>query len=386
MSSHESARAENILIVDDLPANLRLLSQMLANQGYRVRAVTSGERALESARLSTPNLILLDIKMPGLSGYETCEQLKSDPLTRDVPVIFISSLDDLQDKVRAFSAGGVDYVTKPFQLEEVLARVQAHLALRHLQAELEAANRKMARELTLAGEVQATFLPKSLPVLPGWDIAVTLKPARQTSGDFYDLHLLSDDKLGLLVADVVDKGVGAALYMALSWALIRTYVDEFPDQPERVLSEVNRRMLSDTHSEEFVTVFYGILDVRSGLLTYGNAGHHPGLLFRARPGAPVQRLARTGMVLGISGDEHWRRDTVELALDDVLVLYTDGVTDAEDGQGHFFGQERLIRAVESRRDLSAAEIRDAVLQDIDDFVGDSPQSDDIALMILARRS
>jgi sigma-B regulation protein RsbU (phosphoserine phosphatase) len=386
MSRDESARAENILIVDDLPANLRLLSQMLADQGYRVRAVTSGERALESARLLTPDLILLDIKMPGLSGYETCRQLKSNPLTHDVPVIFISSLDDLQDKVRAFSAGGVDYVTKPFQLEEVLARVQAHLALRHLQAELEAANRKMARELTLAGEVQATFLPKSLPVLPGWDTAVTLKPARQTSGDFYDLHLLSEEKLGLLVADVVDKGVGAALYMALSWALIRTYVDEFPDQPERVLSEVNRRMLSDTHSEEFVTVFYGILDVRSGVLTYGNAGHHPGLLFRARPGSAVQQLARTGMVLGISGDEHWRQDTVELAPDDVLALYTDGVTDAEDGQGRFFGQEGLIQAVESSRDRSAAEICDAVLQAVHDFVGDSPQSDDIALMILARRS
>jgi len=127
----------NILIVDDTPANLRLLSSMLADQGYKVRSVISGQMALTAAQAAPPDLILLDIRMPDMNGYDVCERLKSDEDTRDIPIIFISAMDATEDKVKAFNVGGVDYVTKPFQLEEVLARVETHLALRYLQSSLQ---------------------------------------------------------------------------------------------------------------------------------------------------------------------------------------------------------------------------------------------------------
>jgi len=130
----------DILIVDDTPANLRLLSGMLDEQSYKFRMAPNGELALKSAQAIPPDLILLDIKMPGMNGYEVCEQLKADPRTRDIPVIFISALDQTDDKVKAFTFGGVDYITKPFQVEEVLARVETHLALSALQHQLAAAN------------------------------------------------------------------------------------------------------------------------------------------------------------------------------------------------------------------------------------------------------
>ncbi|MBN1872780.1 MAG: response regulator [Anaerolineae bacterium] len=156
-----STERENILIIDDTPANLRLLSQMLGQSGYKVRAVTDGERALAAIELNPPDLILLDIMMPGLNGYEVCTRLKLQPKTREIPVIFISALDEPLDKVRAFTAGGVDYVTKPFQLEEVLARVGTHLYLRKLQIDLEEANIKLAvqnRELQVRNtELQAAL-------------------------------------------------------------------------------------------------------------------------------------------------------------------------------------------------------------------------------------
>ncbi len=133
----------NILIVDDTPANLRLLSNMLKEQDYKVRSAPNGELALKSARAIPPDLILLDIKMPGMNGYEVCEQLKADPRTRDIPVIFISALDQTEDKVRALTFGGVDYITKPFQVEEVLARVETHLAVHSLQQRLAAANEEL---------------------------------------------------------------------------------------------------------------------------------------------------------------------------------------------------------------------------------------------------
>ena len=135
----KSAKAD-ILIVDDVPANLHLLSEMLSQQGYKVRSAINGHMALMASRAAPPDLILLDINMPGMNGYEVCEHLRADEGTRDIPIIFISALDETQDKVKAFSVGGRDYVTKPFQLEEVLARVQTHLALQDLQAELQQAN------------------------------------------------------------------------------------------------------------------------------------------------------------------------------------------------------------------------------------------------------
>jgi two-component system sensor histidine kinase/response regulator len=133
----ETTPRGNILIVDDTPANLRLLSNMLAEQGYKVRSVINGQMALTAAQSAPPDLILLDIRMPEMNGYEVCEHLKADERTHDIPIIFISALDATQDKVKAFTVGGVDYITKPFQLEEVLARVETHLALRSLQESLQ---------------------------------------------------------------------------------------------------------------------------------------------------------------------------------------------------------------------------------------------------------
>ena len=376
----------NILIVDDTPANLRLLSKMLAEQGYQVRPVPDGPLALAAARAEPPDLILLDIRMPQMSGYEVCEHLKADARTRDIPIIFISALDATQDKVRAFTVGGVDYVTKPFQFEEVLARVETHLALRKLQKQLQDANEKMERELALAGEVQASFLPSELPSIPGWQLAVTLKPSRETSGDFYDFNLLPNGRLGILVADVVDKGAGAALFMALSWTLIRTYAAEYPTQPELVLSAVNHRILADTHADQFVTVFYGILDPATGTLVYCNAGHCPPYLISAQDSSAVQALRKTGMALGVTEDVTWEQEVVQLVPGDVLVLYTDGVTEARNVQGAFFGEERLLGSLQANLGRPAQDIRDVVLMDVDEFVGDALQFDDIALAVVVRDS
>lgn len=386
MTAPRNNQEDDILIVDDTPANLRLLSQMLTQRGHRVRAVTSGPRALASAQMSLPNLILLDIKMPEMDGYEVCQRLKAAAQTRDVPVIFISALDELQDKVRAFAVGGVDYITKPFQVEEVVARVETHLTLRHLQEQLESANQKMARELALAGQVQASFLPSKLPSIPGWDLAVTLKPARETSGDFYDVHLMADGKLGLLVADVVDKGVGAALYMALSWALIRAYTAEYPARPDLVLSAVNRRILADTSGDQFLTAFYGVVEPGTGNLTYCNAGHYPPHILRRGDGRTHRTLPRTGMLLGVEPDEKWNQASVTLAPGDVLVLYTDGILDAEDAAGAFFGTERLLSTLWANLDHSAQGIQQALMDAVAEFTNGAVQSDDIALVVAVRES
>ncbi len=380
----------DILIVDDTPANLRLLSQMLAEHGFQVRPVPAGALALAAVQAEPPDLILLDIRMPEMSGYEVCEHLKADARTAEIPIIFISALDAVRDKVKAFAAGGVDYVTKPFRVEEVLARVETHLSLRKLQKRLQDANRRMERELTLAAEVQAGFMPRSLPDLAGWDMSVMLKPARETSGDFYDIYHLSDGRLGFVIADVVDKGVGAALFMALSWSLLRTYAAEHPGQPDLVFDAVNQCILHDTSVLQFVTVFYGILEQSTGELLYCNAGHCPAHLLRARDRRHAQKLSATGAALGLIDDMSWTRETVQLAAGDLLVLYTDGITEAHNEQEELFGEERLLASLKACLDvaalsgLTAQQVQDAILGDVLRFAGNAPQSDDIALAVLVR--
>jgi serine phosphatase RsbU (regulator of sigma subunit) len=199
-----------------------------------------------------------------------------------------------------------------------------------------------------------------------------------------------------VIADVADKGMAAALYMALSRTLIRTYAAEYGAQPELVLSAANRRILMDTQAGLFVTVFYGILDPVTGTLTYCNAGHNPPYLLGTGDGDALRSLPRTGMALGVIEDALWERRAVQIAPGDVLVLYTDGVTDAQNAQQVFFGAERLIESVRGsvgaqatqelsrRQGFSAQGMQEALTTEIHGFVGDAPQFDDITLMIVVR--
>jgi serine phosphatase RsbU (regulator of sigma subunit) len=245
------------------------------------------------------------------------------------------------------------------------------------------ASERVKQELALAAQIQAGFLPTELPQVEGWQWAAVLRSARETSGDFVDWFPLPGSRVGWVVADVADKGMGAALYMAMARTLIRTYASEHPAQPERVLAAVNRRMLQDAQAGLFVSAFFGVLDPSSGRLAYGNAGHNPPLLLRSG-GDDLQLLTRTGMVLGVLEDEVWESRSIDLAPGDVLLAYTDGATEAQDAAGDFFGEDRLREAVRANRDALAGEMKEAILTALAEFVGEAPQADDITLLVIKR--
>ncbi len=383
MPNAKAQLAEEILIVDDKPANLRLLSQMLADRGYVVRAVKSGTRALESVRATPPNLILLDIKMPGMDGYEVCRQLKELRESRGIPVIFISALNEIQNKVQGFNVGGVDYITKPFQYEEVIARVETHLALRRFQKRLQIANKRYEKELKLAGSLQANLIPKQAPAIPGFQLSFVLRSARETSGDFYDFFPLNSGHFGILVADVVDKGAGAALLMAFGQTLLRTLAEKLPEHPERVLNNVNQRMLSYIDGSHFITVFYGILEPEKNELVYSNAGHNPAIHLKAGNGE-IALLKNTGMPLGLYDDQDWQQRKIQLDPGDLVVMYTDGITDAQNPLNELYGMDRFIKNLQAKRKHPPAELEKLVLEDIDRFLDSAPQPDDMALVILKK--
>jgi serine phosphatase RsbU (regulator of sigma subunit) len=285
----------------------------------------------------------------------------------------------VQDKIYAF-----DVELDPQGALRVLADQVAsalHSADTYQQA---LAHEVAVQELAVAGQIQASFLPDTLPEIEGWQIAAALLPARETSGDFYDAFTLPNGRLGLLVADVSDKGMGAALYMALSRTLLRTYAFEYHARPDFVMRVANRRILADTQAGLFVSVFYGVVDPYAGTLTYANAGHNPAYLVSHGSRAQVASLTRTGMVLGVMEGREWEEVTLPMHPGDMLVLYSDGITEAQNEQGEFFGEERLRALVGACYGQSAPAVRDGILAAVHDFAGDAVQFDDITLMVVVR--
>jgi serine phosphatase RsbU (regulator of sigma subunit) len=262
---------------------------------------------------------------------------------------------------------------------------QVASALYRAQVHVETLNaHKMAQELAFAGGIQASFLPEQVPTVDGWSIEASLTPARQTSGDFYDFIPLSDGTLGLVVADVADKGTGAALYMALSRTLIRTYAMQYPDHPDVVLQLANERILADTHTNQFVTVFYAVLNFVTGKMIYCSAGHNPAFVFRAVNPKSPESFIRTGAPLGIYSDLKWDVGIAQIDIGDVLLLYTDGVNEAQNIDEQFYGYERLLEVTGSILHQNAVEMHNTIIDSVKTFVGNAQQFDDITLMVLKR--
>jgi len=212
----------------------------------------------------------------------------------------------------------------------------------------------------------------------------TIAMTRETSGDFYDFIHLPGNKIGIVVADVADKGIGAALYMTTCRTLIRTYAGEHPEAPELVLANANRRILADTHGGLFITVFYAVLDAASGEINYCNAGHNPPFVFSPEQSDTHLELTRTGMPLGILTEADWEQGKVTLNTGDLLVGYTDGITENQNGEGRFFGEDRLANLIRSNLSLSATALQDILIEDVQDYSGTTQLFDDMTLLVVKR--
>jgi sigma-B regulation protein RsbU (phosphoserine phosphatase) len=329
---------------------------------------------------SAPDLLLLDIVMPGIDGYEVCRRLRADPATREIPIMFLSSLEDVQDKARGFELGANDYLTKPFEILEVKARVRSLLKAK---AYADAVRAAQERDLAIAREIQMGILPGDLASLvqgTGLEVHATIEPARQVGGDLFEVLRPSADRLVVAVGDVCGKGIPAALFMAVTVTLLRSLARQL-DGPGEILARLNDELAAQNPRGMFVTM--ACLDVRGDRVTCANAGHDSALLVRAAGGAsPV--LSSSGRVLGLFPDQAYASETLDLGAGDSLLLYTDGVTEAADGAGQLFGPERLRVCFAEGAGGTATESVERVLRAVRAFAGGAPQSDDITILALRR--
>jgi serine phosphatase RsbU (regulator of sigma subunit) len=383
--------AANILVVDDTPANLQVLAGMLKDRGYKVRPVPSGKLALLAARRDPPDLILLDINMPDMNGYDVCEHLKADDNLKGIPVIFISALTDQLDKVKAFATGGVDYITKPFQMEELHARVETHLKLRRLQIELEehsrhleAARERLKLDLELAREVQHGFLPQRMPEVPGYEFFGYYEPAFEIGGDYYDFIPLPGQRVAVLLGDVAGKGVVAALLMAKLSADARFCMLTQSD-PAAAVSKLNSLITQSGIADRFVTLVAAILDPLNHTVTLVNAGHPSPLLYHRATRTLHEATSNdmAGFPIGVEAGFKYASCQIVLQPGDCLLAFTDGVTEAMDINSVQLQKKGVFAAVQGGA-YSPRELGERMIQRVKQFAAGRSQHDDIALVGFGR--
>ncbi|HKJ21427.1 MAG TPA: response regulator, partial [Woeseiaceae bacterium] len=283
-----STKKATILAVDDTPENLDVVRGLLSDE-YIVKAATSGAMALKIIEKQKPDLVLLDIMMPGMDGYEVCQHLKDNDETRDIPVIFLTAMEQTTDEAQGFELGAADYITKPVNPPILKARVRTHLALKQSMDELQAAyaiikkhSDRMEQELNVGHDIQMSMLPLEFPAFPErseFSLHATLKPAREVGGDFYDFFFVDDDHLCLVVGDVSGKGVPAALFMAVTKTMIKSQAADDPS-PASIITRVNDDLSADNPASMFVTLFIAIVNTRTGEFRFTNAGHNPPYILR----------------------------------------------------------------------------------------------------------
>ncbi len=361
-----------VLVVDDAPANIRVVNEILRGS-YRVRVATNGEKALELANDSSgPDLILLDVVMPGMNGYEVCERLKANSATREIPVIFLTGQTETEDETRGFEAGAVDYIHKPFSAPVVAARVQTHLALREARQQLAEQLRDIRCELEMARQIQLSILPREIPQIPGLDIAARYVPMTAVAGDFYDFLLIDEKHIGVLVADVSGHGMPAALIASMLKIAFAAQANWACD-PARVLSGMNE-ILCGKFKQHYVTAAYVLVDTERRLLRYAGAGHTP-LLLKEHSSGNARAVLENGLFLGYFPQAVYSTMEVPFHEGDWAVLYTDGVSESTNASDEQFGEERLISFLASQPHETTGLFADALLQEVSSWSGRSSEEE-----------
>jgi serine phosphatase RsbU (regulator of sigma subunit) len=394
-----------ILVVDDKEANVRLIEGMLRVGGYTcVHSTTDPNEVRDLHRKNRYDLILLDLQMPGMDGFEVMDGLKEIELDGYLPVLVITAQPD--HKLRALEAGAKDFVSKPFDLAELRARVHNILEVRLLHLankrysqsledtvqELEASRevirlktleetKKSEQEFLLAQETQESLLPRFLPKFKNFRIHAFNQPTRYVGGDFYDFLQLSPREWMGVLADVSGKGMSAAL---LSSMILGALNMEFHagTQPHEVLNRLNRLLCEKSLPHQFVTLFLFVLSP-DGSGQFMSTGHNPAYLFRSATGK-IERLVSDHFPLGMFDVASYESSALQLGKGDILVVYSDGLTDAQNQRNEMFGEKRLLNLIRQEAPAGSPALEEKLLQQLNQFTGSMPQNDDITFVIVEK--
>lgn len=379
--------AEKILVVNDEEPVRELITIFLKKNGYQVIEAIDGFKCIEKAIAELPDLILLDVMMPGMDGYETCTKLKEEPKTKEIPIIFLSSLSAAKDKIKGLQLGGVDFVTRVNDQAELIARVQTHLKIRSLTITLIERNNELIQkqkyldeDLQAAAEIQRSLLPPPQTVIPNFHLAWNCTPCDLVGGDIFNILKLDDEHVAIYMIDVSGHGVPSAMVTVS----VSQHLHEANQAKSKRLFEPSEELKALDHLfpmerfNKFMTIFYMVINFKTGKLKYSNAGHPPPILVHQNE--RYNLLVQGGSVIGIDENLPFKDGELTLKPGDKIFLYTDGIIEYVNPQEQFFTSERLYKLIETNKNESIEKICDIIMKAVDEFGAGAPPADDISIL------
>lgn len=371
----------SILVVDDEPVNLRVLINHLSLAGYNVSTAVNGKDALDIIDKAVPDLILLDIMMPGMSGYEVCNVIRKNHSQYELPIIFLSAKDKPENIVKGLEFGANDYLTKPISKQELLARVNNLNTLKKSIIEHNELN-VLKQELQIAHNMQKTILKQNTPKSDKYNFSIYYEPAHHLGGDFYDIRMFNEDSIELLIADVSGHGIPAAFISGMLKVAYSFHIYDNTSS-EEMMSRINESMYFYTQGK-FITAGYSRINFNSKKLNYCNAGHWPLLIIRENHDQIIQ-ISTKGHAIGWIKNKKFMSTEFDLQTNDILVFYTDGLLEARNKENIIFGEDNFHKLLLENKKLSVEELQEKIITTLSDwsFTNDSSTfEDDITLALL----
>lgn len=389
------AEAFKILIINDDQNLLNLMSMLLKVSRYEVFQALDGIQGINEAIKLQPDLILLDILMPGMDGYDTCKKLKELPQTKDIPIIFLSSLTDPKDKIKGLQVGGVDFISNVGDPGELLARVQTHITISNLSRQLQESNRLLTKkqnylneDLEAAAIIQRNLLPQKNFNAENLDIAWRCVPCDQVGGDVFNILRCNHDFI-FYILDVSGHGIPSAMVTVSVSQHLHQYIDikRIPEgdcpSPAEIMSNLDKEFPIERFNKIF-SIFYMVFNTKTGEIKYSNAGHPPPVLLRRNK--PFELLETGGAVIGINESGKFEEKNKQLQVGDKIFLYTDGVTEYTNSKDQIFGSKRFYQLLEEHKEQSLEQILDIVYNELHIFGENTPANDDVSMMGIELKS
>lgn len=390
------ATSGKVLIADDTIVNRKLLATILRKEHYDIIEAADGVEAVTLALATMPDLILLDIMMPHKDGYDVCAELKHNPQSAHIPIIFLSALDEAKNKIKGLELGAADYITKPFDKDEILARVRTHIRICKLTQSLVASNQhllekqaQLDEDLQAASGIQQSLILKQPPAIDGLQVAWQYRPCHRIGGDIFNMYQLNETHLALFMLDVSGHGVPAAMFTVSAsqslypqmGRLLKKKTDAPPGYTLTSPAEVLRHLDVEYPLERFgmyFTIAYGLLNFQTRQLQYSSAAHPPILV--VRPDGEVHHLEAGGSIIGLGEFVPYEEETFQLLPGDRVFLYTDGIVECEDANGTPFGEKNFIDMLSALRHETLQTTCDRIIDAVLAHSADGQPQDDISLL------
>lgn len=373
-----SSKKWRVLCIDDSRLSRAFIENTLTPVNISVDTAENGFEGLKKISAGGYDLILVDIVMPEMDGFEFLQEFRSIKTKEFIPVIFMTGLDDLNSKIKGLNIGADDYLIKPLNENELVARVISLLRLKDANSELYQKNELIKRELEAAKKIQEYIIPSDFSYIDYPKVSGVYHPIDDIGGDFFDCIKIDENRTGFVIADVTGHGIPAALIMTMSKMLFSIYADKFLSTAG-LINEVNKHLRGTLLDTQYITAFYLVYDKKNNRLTYTNAGHTRALFYQESK-SRVIALDTFGLFLGISDEVKYEEKSITINKGDRLFIYTDGLTELKNPEGEEFGEKRAGKFIIENRGLEGKDFCDLLLKKISSFDKNGQQNDDLAFL------